>query len=164
MSTEREFTYEEYREEYLKKHRENLALKDRILELEKQNEIIRADRVNTTEQLESELGALRAEIERLKAQPSRVVDAEKLKSELVKEMYYLTASERSGIQIAFRVIDSLAIPQPDYIGALRTLAKWYADDVAPEGFESKEIAIKYFVDRALAHPTEEHVKIKKQGS
>jgi hypothetical protein len=62
MSTEREFTYEEYREEYLKKHRENLALKDRILELEKQNEIIRADRVNTTEQLESELGALRAEL------------------------------------------------------------------------------------------------------
>jgi hypothetical protein len=60
-------------------------------------------------QLESEVAALKAEIERLKAQPVRVVDAEKLKSELVKEMYYLTASERSGIQIAFRVIDSLAV-------------------------------------------------------
>jgi hypothetical protein len=73
MSTEREFTYEEYREEYQKKHRENLCLKDRIRELEKQNEIIRADRINTTERLESEVAALKAEIERLKTELAKLV-------------------------------------------------------------------------------------------
>lgn len=124
------------------------------------------------EQLESENATLNAEIERLKAQPVRVVDEEKLKAAIDK--YCQKYSRERGSHVIdieyyklMGILNSLAIPQPDYMGALRTLAKmepvcancpancWNWNLNSGSGGRDFEGCDEHRIAYALAHPTEE---------
>lgn len=105
-----------------------------------------ADRI-----MDKVVSSIESENAALKAQPVRVVDAEKLKESLEKELAFRLVLERVGVNMVIQLIDSLAIPQPDYPGALHTLANIARSAILPAYGKTVDDLIAY----ALAHPTEE---------
>ena len=94
---------------------------DSVKQLESENAAMEAQHSEDV----TEIARLRGEIEQLKALPARVVDAETLKEVISREIqvqindplysendqHYLCDTSIS------EIIDSLATPQPDYMGA-----------------------------------------------
>lgn len=111
-----------------------------------------------------QIAYLKAGFVDIRAQPARIVDAEKLKDAVLTGDRWFDGEHNLVMSVGniFKIIDSLAIPAPDYMGALRTLigclveeCMCHLEDEDCNKTTTNGECIDCWIDHALANPTKE---------